>query len=97
MPLNLVDYPTKAQAAVRTFWATRISAAERQRATGRSDQGERSAVTAGKNMDGFIQLVVDLVQANGLPDAGIVQKRQLLTLPGFFRPTKLWDLLVLHE
>lgn len=45
-------------------------------------------------MEGFSRLVVDLVKANGLPEAEIHQKRTVLTLPGYFRPTKLWDLLV---
>ena len=31
-----------------------------------SDQGERSSVTAGKNMDGFAALVTRLVESNGL-------------------------------
>ncbi len=63
------------------------------------DQGERASVTAGKNMDGFIDLMVDLVKANGLPHAAVHLERALLMLPGYFRPTpnpKLWDLLVLN-
>jgi hypothetical protein len=48
-------------------------------------------------MDGFIALMIDLVEANGLRDALIRRERRVLTLPGFFRPTKLWDLLVLHK
>ncbi len=48
-------------------------------------------------MDGFANLVVDLVRANGLPNAEIHQKRAVLTLPGYFRPTKLWDLLVIDH
>jgi hypothetical protein len=62
-----------------------------------TDQGERSAVTAGSNMNGFINLVVDIVHANGLPKADIMLKRRVLTLPGYFRPTKLWDLLVMNQ
>ncbi len=54
-------------------------------------------MTAGKNMDGFIALVIDLIRANGLAHAQIHQQRALLTLPGFFRPTKLWDLVVINE
>ena len=45
-------------------------------------------------MDGFVTLVSDVVRANGLVAASIYQKRQLLTLPGYFRPTKIWDVLV---
>ncbi len=48
-------------------------------------------------MDGFANLVIDIVKANGLPHAEIHQKRAVLTLPGYFRPTKLWDLLVMNE
>jgi hypothetical protein len=48
-------------------------------------------------MDGFIALVIDIVRANGLAQAHIYQKRAVLTLPGYFRPTKLWDLLVINE
>lgn len=54
-------------------------------------------MTGGKNMDGFANLVIDLVKANGLPQAQTHQKRAVLTLPGYFRPTKLWDLLVIDQ
>ena len=46
---------------------------------------------------GFIALVIDIVRANGLVHAEIHQKGRLLTLPGYFRPTKLWDVLVINE
>jgi hypothetical protein len=97
MGLDLANYEKKARAAVRKFWATRLKAAKKQRAAGKKDQGERAAVTAGKNMDGFIRLGVDIVQANGLVDADIMLEQRVLTLPGYFRPVKLWDLLVLHK
>ena len=29
--------------------------------------------------------------------SGATAKRAVLTLPGYFRPTKLWDLLVIHK
>jgi hypothetical protein len=97
MPLDLTDFDPKARAAVRKFWIGRKTAVKKQKAGGRADQGERSAVTGGSNMNGFIDMVVDIVHANGLVNADIMLKRRLLTLPGFFRPTKLWDLLVLNE
>lgn len=79
------------------FWGNREKARQKQIEAGTVDQGERSGVTGGKNMDGFIALVIDLVRANGLGHASIHQKRAVLTLPGYFRPTKLWDLLVMNE
>jgi hypothetical protein len=97
MPLDLADYESKARSAVKKFWTSRKKAVKKQKAGGKKDQGERSAVTAGNNMNGFIELVVDIVHANGLTNADIMLKRRVLTLPGFFRPTKLWDLLVINN
>ena len=54
-------------------------------------------MAAGNNMDGFIALIIDLVKANGLGHAEIHRKRAALTLPGYFRPTKLWDILVVND
>ena len=45
-------------------------------------------------MDGFIALIADLVHGNGLGCAEIHLLRKALTLPGYFRPTKLWDIIV---
>jgi len=72
-------------------------ARQKQIETGMHDQGNRAAVTAGKNMDGSIALAMDLIKANGLASAKVQRAGRLLTLPGFFRPTKLWDLLVLND
>ena len=97
MAIDLVDYERKAREAVMAFWGNREKAKQKQIEAGTIDQGERAGVTGGKNMDGFIALVIELVKANGLAHASIHQQRALLTLPGFFRPTKLWDLLVIHR
>lgn len=48
-------------------------------------------------MDGFLALLLDIVRANGLAHTNIYQERAVLTLPGYFRPTKLWDILVIHK
>ena len=97
MALDLVDYRSKAADAVKAFWGNRDAARQKQIESGRADQGERAGVTAGKNMDGFVALAADLVHANGLGHADIYSKRQALTLPGYFRPTKLWDVLVMND
>jgi len=97
LALDLVDFERKANEAVQAFWGNREAARLKQIESGKADQGERAGVTAGKNMDGFIALIIDIVRANGLADADIHKHRALLTLPGFFRPTKIWDLLVIHK
>lgn len=97
MTLDLVDYERKAREAVQAFWGNRQLARQKQIETGRVDQGERAGVTAGKNMDGFVALILDIIHANGLAHADIHKNKGALTLPGFFRPTKLWDLIVIHK
>ena len=97
MALDLVNYERKARKSVQTFWGNRDAAKQKQIESGKADQGERAGVTAGKNMDGFMALMLDIVRANGLAHAEIYQQRSVLTLPGYFRPTKLWDLLVIHK
>ncbi|MEW5823989.1 MAG: PaeR7I family type II restriction endonuclease [Pseudomonadota bacterium] len=97
MALDLVNYEYKAREAVKAFWGNREAAKQKQIEAGKADQGERAGVTAGKNMDGFLALVLDIIKANGLDHAEIHQNRAMLTLPGYFRPTKLWDLLVIYK
>ena len=97
MALDLVQYEKKAKEATMAFWGNREKARQKQIEAGKTDQGERAGVTAGKNMDGFLALLIDIVEANGLRDAQIHRQRAVVTLPGYFRPTKLWDVLVLNK
>lgn len=53
-------------------------------------------MTGGKQMDGFCKLVQHVLASNGLEDGHIYLETKL-ELPGFFRPTKKWDMLVVHE
>lgn len=97
MVLNLANYENAAAQALKAFWGNRAAAVERQKAAGKVDQGERAGVTSGKNMDGFLALCAEIVRANDLHDADIHQLKAVVTLPGYFRPTKLWDLVVLRK
>lgn len=97
MTIDLADYETKACEAIQAFWGNREKARQKQIESGNADQGERAGVTAGKNMDGFIALVTAIVKANGLQHADIHLKQRVVTLPGYFRPTKQWDLLVINN
>jgi hypothetical protein len=82
--------------AVSHYWGTRAAQRKKQEAGGKADQGLRSAVTGGAQMDGFIDLFTELVTQAGIPRECIFRKRAV-ELPGFFRPTKEWDLLVVRE
>jgi hypothetical protein len=79
--------------AVTHYWQTRAAQRKKQEAGGKADQGLRSAVTGGAQMDGFISLFTDLVTQAGIP-ANCIFRKKAVELPGFFRPTKEWDLLV---
>jgi hypothetical protein len=79
--------------AVRHFWNTRSAQANKQQATGVSDQGARGAVTGGKQMDGFVELVRDIIVDAGLP-GHCIHTATVLELPGYFRPEKKWDMIV---
>ena len=58
MPLDPADFDRKALEAVMAFWGNRANARQKQIEAGAVDHGERAGVTAGKNMDGFIALVI---------------------------------------
>ncbi len=89
----LAELPIHARKAVRFYWQTRSHQVEKQRKAGGSDQGLRSAVTGGAQMNGFIELFTNLVIEAGI-DAKHIYYRDSLELPGYFRPSKRWDFLV---
>ena len=96
MSVDLSAVDETAAAAVRTFWASRSSASAASRLVG---GGTRGAVLAGKNMDGFQALVRAVTVTNGLPAEAVYSSveekgRRGTVLPGFYRPLKNWDVLV---
>jgi len=96
MSLDLSALDSGAAKAVARFWSSRADAAARQLAGDAADHGERAGVTAGKNMNGFIDLLTEIARANGLASAQVCTDRASLTLPGYYRATKNWDLLILN-
>jgi hypothetical protein len=82
--------------AVAHYWLTRKKQSRKQATSGHSDQGARSAVTGGAQMDRFIKLITDLIIEAGADKSDIFYNKYL-ELPGFFRPTKEWDLLVVRD
>ena len=97
MPVGLPqNLPGSVAAAVRSFWRTRARQTEKQRTAGGKDQGARSAVTGGAQMGGFCDLFARLIHDAGMPENCIFRSSKL-ELPGFYRPTKEWDLLVVRD
>jgi hypothetical protein len=52
-------------------------------------------VTGGAQMDGLIKLVRDLLNESGVDEA-CIHTRTRMELPGYFRPAKQWDLIVVR-
>lgn len=92
----MIDVEQELRKAVKHFWKTRSSQHTRQGSgTGRKDAGNRAAVTGGKHADGFVKLIAAIVRDAGLRDVAIyTTEKSPRTLPGFFRPTKEWDVVV---
>lgn len=68
MTLDMANYQQKSHEDIQAFWGNREAAKQKQIESGKADQGERAGVTAGKNMDGFLALMLDI---NGLAGAQI--------------------------
>lgn len=97
MAAGKIDFDERLRQAVRAFWRGRHAAAARQEASGRRDQGNRGAVTGGKNLDGFRDMIVDVVKRFAPHGTQVFRDKSLVVLPGFFRPSKQWDLLVMFR
>lgn len=82
--------------AVAHYWKIRATQRQKQETGGKADQGLRSAVTGGAQMDGFIDLFTELITQAGILLRYVFQKKTV-ELPGFFRPTKEWDLIVIRD
>jgi hypothetical protein len=91
-----VDQPVFSD-AVRHFWARRKGQADEQIARGMVDQGLRGAATGGKHMDGFVLRVVQAIRDAGCEPDHIFFEGNATNLPGFFRPTKKWDIVVVED
>jgi hypothetical protein len=97
MPIILNKIEPRVRSAVKHYWGTLSSQAERQGSvTGRGDTGNRNAVTGGKQMDGFCDLLMAILADNGITKP-LIHRHSRLEIPGYFRPTKKWDMLIFHE
>ena len=96
MAKTIKNLKNRLREAIAFYWQTREKQRSRQTLGGRPDQGARSAVTGGAQMSMIIHLLTDLMLEAGAKPEEIFHNKAL-ELPGFFRPTKEWDLLVVRE
>jgi hypothetical protein len=83
------------EAAVRQYWIVREGQARKQSESGRSDAGLRGAVTGGAHMDAMAELMESIFIDAGFAPSSI-SRGSAVELPGYFRPEKKWDLVVVH-
>jgi hypothetical protein len=91
-----LDIDKRLHEAVQGYWDARAKNKEKQVQSGKIDAGTRGEVTGGTQMGALEVLVADI-----LCDAGLkrldVRTRTALELPGYFRATKKWDLIVVSD
>ena len=90
--------------AIQHFWISRQKAIDKKKKAGSVDTGSRGAVTAGDNMRELELLILRALKLVGLPDVKIVIGKSedssstgKLEIPGYFRPEKKWDILILSS
>jgi len=92
------DLDSRVRKAVAFYWRTLENQSKKQRKKGAKavDRGGRAGATGGKQMDGFASLIREILIENKLNDTS-VHLHKKLELPGFFRATKKWDLVVVQD
>ncbi|MDF0652741.1 MAG: PaeR7I family type II restriction endonuclease [Nitrospira sp.] len=91
-----MDVEKRLRVAVQSYWDDRRKNKEKQVQSGKIDAGTRGEVTGGTQMGALEVLVSDILCEAGLKKVD-VRTRTALELPGYFRATKKWNLIVVSE
>src|SRR5713226_6473169 len=84
--------------AIQHYWKTRTGQLKPGRRGGKvRDRGKRAEVTGGKQLDGFLWVVRDLLKEAGIADAQVFTGQTDSYLPVYLSPTKRWDLLAIAD
>jgi hypothetical protein len=92
----LANLEQRFQEAVQAFWDARDRQQQKQIQGGKIDAGTRGAVTGGTQMGALEILLTDVLVSAGLLRSDI-RARTALELPGYYRPEKRWDQLVVSD
>ncbi len=95
-PWTASELDGQIRSAVKHYWDARRGQAQRQIETGSRDAGTRGEVLGGQHLDGFERLLVDVIRAAGFAKDEI-RMGVGVDLPGYFRPTKKWDVVVVRN
>jgi hypothetical protein len=90
--IEVPNYEPQFQEAVRNFWTVRENQAEQQRIEGRLDTGTRGAVTGGQHLNQVALLIAQVFN-----DAGLPPTSESRLLPGYYRASKNWDVVITYK
>ena len=85
--------PNPFEQAKADFWRIRAAQGNRQREQGGKDQGTRGTVTGGGHLDSFADAIRAIFAGEGIRPE-FVRAGRGLSIPGYFRPTKDWDIVI---
>ena len=94
-PWTEAELANRLRAAVKAYWTGRSGQSESQGTRGIRDAGTRGEVTGGQHLNGFLEILVEAAHAAGF-SRDEVRLKAGIELPGYFRPQKRWDMIVVR-
>lgn len=82
------NYALQVSNAIKSFWRIR-----NKQLINSGDSTNRGSVVGGKQMDDFVALLRNVAENAGIPSGYIITNQN--HLPGYFRSTKDWDLIII--
>ena len=95
-PWTEAQFAERLRLAVKSYWKERSGQSKSQRKRGVKDAGTRSEVTGGQHLNAVLKVLVETVQAAKFLNHEI-KLGTGIELPGYFRPQKRWDLVVVRN
>ena len=89
----MINRPLLLRDAVEHFWRYRGRGADE---VSPAFAGRRSEVVGGNQFDSVLNTLKGLLISEGVAESSICTRRSLTYLPGYYRATKMWDLLVVN-
>jgi hypothetical protein len=83
------------EAAVREFWVVRNKQGRKNAKSRRKDTGQRGTATGGAHMDALAKVISRVFVDAGFT-ASSSERSLTVDLPGHYRPTKEWDVVISH-
>ena len=94
-PWSAEQFDQSVREAVKTYWSGRRGQSKSQKKRGVRDAGTRGEVTGGQHLNAVLRLLVEIARVAGFSNDEI-RLNTAIELPGFFRPQKRWDMVVVR-